>query len=287
LLLFNFQGNFGLKLVLIEGKYAWSMKRLGKLAVCLAGGLVLHTGLYADNRLSPNNPYEPIATRNIFGLNPPQAPAPIDNTPPATITPNGIMTIFGTTQVLFKVAVPPRPPEPPSDKSYILSEGQRQDDIEVTRIDEKAGIVTFNNHGVVQAIPLVKAPPISTPTPVVMNSGFVPSGAASGGFGGPGGPGRGSFARFGGGSGPNGNMGNNGGNPGGAGFGSAASAGGPAQTQLSPEEQMIMIAAQHAQAQQAGDPIAKIFPPTDLDTAAGVVPDSPPGGSSSGGPGTP
>ena len=269
------------------------MKRLGKLAVCLVGGLVLNTGLYADNRMSPNNPYEPIATRNIFGLNPPQAPAPIDNTPPATITPDGIMTIFGTAQVLFKVAVPPRPPAPASEKSYILSEGQRQDDIEVTRIDEKAGIVTFNNHGVVQAIPLVKAPPISTPTPVVMNSGFVPSGAAPGGFGGPGGPGGGNFARFGGGSGPNGNMGNMGnngrnpGNPGGPGFGSATSAGGPAQPQLTPEEQMIMIAAQHAQAQQAGDPIAKIFPPTDLNAAAGVVPDSPPGGSSSGAPGTP
>ena len=155
----------------------------------LAGGLVwLNTGLYADNRVSANNPFEPIAVRNIFGLNPPQAPAPVDTSPPATITPNGIMTIFGgTPQVLFKVAVPPRPPEPATDKSYILSEGQRQDDIEVTHIDKKGGIVTFNNHGVVQEIPLVKAPPISTPTPVVMNSAFTAPGAAPGGFGGPGG----------------------------------------------------------------------------------------------------
>jgi hypothetical protein len=50
---------------------------------------------------------------------------------------------------------------------------------------------------------------------------------------------------------------------------------------------MILIAAQHAQAQQAGDPIAKIFPPTELDDAAGVVPDSPSSGSSAGGPSTP
>lgn len=251
------------------------MKRFGKLAICLAGGLVLHTGLYADNRVSPNNPYEPIASRNIFGLNPPQ---PVDTTapaPPSNITPNGIMTIFGTTQVLFKVAVPPRPPQPATEKSYILSEGQRQDDIEVTRIDEKAGIVTFNNHGVVQEIPLVKAPPITTPPTVVMNPGapggmnpgFAVRGAAPGGFGGPNGSGGGNVVRSGNNPGQNNNPGGNGGN-----------SGGPARPQFSPEEQMILIAAQHAQAQQAGDPIAKIFPPTELDGAAGVVPDSPSGG---------
>jgi hypothetical protein len=254
------------------------MKRLGKIAMSLAVGLVWsNTGLYADNRVSANNPFEPIAVRNIFGLNPPQAPAPVDTSPPATITPNGIMTIFGgTPQVLFKVAVPPRPPEPATDKSYILSEGQRQDDIEVTHIDKKGGIVTFNNHGVVQEIPLVKAPPISTPTPVVMNSAFTAPGAAPGGFGGPGGgmggpsaPGGGNYPRFGNNPGPNGGPGGNVGNP-----------GGPPRQQISPEEQMILIAAQHAQAQQAGDPIAKIFPPTELDGAAGVVPDSPSGGPS-------
>jgi len=174
--------------------------------------------------------------------------------------------------VLFKVAVPPRPPEPATDKSYILSEGQRQDDIEVTHINEKGGIVTFNNHGVVQEIPLVKAPPITTPTPVVMNSAFTAPGAAPGGFGGPGGiggPGGGNNARFGNNPGPNGSPGGNVGN-----------SGGPPRQQISPEEQMILIAAQHAQAQQAGDPIAKIFPPTELDGAAGVVPDSPSGGPS-------
>lgn len=245
----------------------------------LAVGLVWsNTGLYADNRVSANNPFEPIAVRNIFGLNPPQAPAPVDTSPPATITPNGIMTIFGgTPQVLFKVAVPPRPPEPATDKSYILSEGQRQDDIEVTHIDQAAGVVTFNNHGVVQEIPLVKAPPITTPTPVVMNSGFVPPGAPYGGYRGPGdgtslppgnGPDQGS------------NMGNNSGNFGGnTGNASGANYGAnpgsaPATPQLSPEEQMIMIAAQHAKAQQEGDPIARIFPPTPLDDAAGVAPPS-------------
>ncbi|HLX96886.1 MAG TPA: hypothetical protein VKU37_14175 [Verrucomicrobiae bacterium] len=248
------------------------MKHVGKLAVCLAGGLVLNTGLGADNRVSPNNPYEPIVVRNIFGLNPPQ---PVDTTapaPPSNITPDGIMTIFGgTPQVLFKVLVPPRPPEPASEKSYILSEGQRQDDIEVTHIDVKAGVVTFNNHGVVQEIPLVKAPPITTPTPVVMNSGFGGPGAAAGGFGGPGGV---NSPRFGNNPALNRAMGNNAGTPGNPAFGNASAAGAagePAQPRLSPEEQMIMIAAQKAQAKQAGDPTWQIYPPTDLDQDAGTV----------------
>jgi hypothetical protein len=48
------------------------------------------------------------------------------------------------------------------------------------------------------------------------------------------------------------------------------------QNTMTPEAQMIMIAAQHAKAQQEGDPIAPIFPPTEIDADAGVVPPSPP-----------
>jgi hypothetical protein len=240
------------------------MKRFGKIAVCcFVSGLVLNTGWGANNPVSPNNPYVPIVERNIFGLNPPQIVTPTAPEPPSTITPNGIMTIFGTRQVLFKVSVPPRPPAPAKEESLILSEGQRQDDIEVTHIDEKAGVVTFNNHGVVQEIPLVKAPPVTTPTPVVMNSGFAAPGATASGYRGPGGE---NSAPFGNGSGQNPGVGNNSGNSG------ANLSRAPAQPQLSPEEQMIMIAAQHAKAQQAGDPIARIFPPTPLDEAAGITP---------------
>ena len=45
--------------------------------------------------------------------------------------------------------------KPAADDAYILSEGQQQDEIEVTKIDEKGGLVTFNNHGEVQQLPLV------------------------------------------------------------------------------------------------------------------------------------
>ena len=63
------------------------------------------------------------------------------------------MTIFGTNQVLFKVSMT-LPAKPAIEKSYILSEGQIQDGIEVLKISEKRRIVTFNNHGVIQTIPL-------------------------------------------------------------------------------------------------------------------------------------
>jgi hypothetical protein len=100
---------------------------VGKIAVCLAIKLVLTTSTHAEDVASPQNPYAPIVVRNVFGLNPP---------PPPKITSNGIMSIFGQLQVLFKVA-DPRPGLPVKDEFYTLSEGERQDDIEVTHIDEK------------------------------------------------------------------------------------------------------------------------------------------------------
>ncbi|HUC84835.1 MAG TPA: hypothetical protein VL970_06565, partial [Candidatus Acidoferrales bacterium] len=103
------------------------MKCVGKIALCLAGGLVFGTSLRADNGALITNPYGQIVVRNVFGLNPP--PPPVDPNaqaaqPPPKITPNGIMSIFGQLQVLFKVAVPARPGFPAEDKSYILSEGE-------------------------------------------------------------------------------------------------------------------------------------------------------------------
>jgi hypothetical protein len=251
------------------------MKCLGKIVFGLAAGLVFNTGFGAGN------PYAPIAERNIFGLNPPQPQAEPTIEPPSKITLNGITTIFGSAQALFYVDIPPRPPMPATQKSFILSEGQRQDDIEVTRIDLNKSVVTFNNHGMVQQIPLVKAGPISTPTPVVMNSAFNPPGAAPGGYnnnfnGG------GAAARFGNrfGQNQNPNPGNNGGNPGGPGFGNTGgSVGTQNQPHLSQEETALLITAQKAQLKQAGDPTWKIFPPTDMDGEADTVNSTPTPGS--------
>ena len=162
------------------------MKRLVKIAICLASGLVLNAGTRADDAVLANNPYAPIVVRNIFGLN----PVPTNDVnatptePPPKITPNGIMSIFGKWQVLFKVAGTPKPGQPAKDESYILSEGQRQDEIEVIQIDEKANLVTFNNHGTVQELPLVKANASAASTPTgraVPNPNFAaPNGETSG-----------------------------------------------------------------------------------------------------------
>jgi hypothetical protein len=84
------------------------------------------------------------------------------------------MKLFGQLQVLFKVATPPKPGQPPGDQSYVMSEGDRQDGIAVNKIDEQAGIITFDNHGVIQQLPLETTPNVSTPA-----AGFGPgSGAA-------------------------------------------------------------------------------------------------------------
>jgi hypothetical protein len=163
------------------------MNRCGKIAIGLAGGLALNMVARADDVVLPGDPYATVVARNIFGLNPPPPPGPPqDATPPPKITPNGIMTILGEVQVLFKVAGTPKPGGPPSaDESYILSEGQRQDDIEVVKIDEKNSIVTFNNHGETQQLPLVVTQPSSTPTPGLAGG----PGASIGRFNPGGGPG--------------------------------------------------------------------------------------------------
>ena len=68
------------------------------------------------------------------------------------------MTVFGHSQVLFKVAPVAGKPGPGAKEDYyILSQGQAQDEIEVIKIDEKNGLVTFDNHGNTQELPLIAA----------------------------------------------------------------------------------------------------------------------------------
>jgi hypothetical protein len=161
--------------------FAFVLSALGALQV---GGAVLS-----------GNPYETIVVRNIFGLEPmptnARADVQSDDSPPK-ITPNGLMSIFGQSQVLFKVAALPEAGQSPGDKSYIMSAGDRKDDIEVIRIDEKAGIITFNNHGRIQELPLVDVANIAVSIAPMGNSasaGFVgsslpiPSGGRAARFG--------------------------------------------------------------------------------------------------------
>ena len=256
------------------------MKQLGKIVVCLASGLVSNAGARADDGVLPNNPYAPIVVRNVFDLNPPppaDAGQPAD--PPPKITPNGIMSIFGQLQVLFKVAGTAKPGQPAKDDSYILSEGQRQDEIEVVHIDEKAGLVTFNNHGTVQELSLVKANALAlnTPMPSPARAGpnrnlTGPNGENSGRGRSGGGPADspGGARNRGPGNGSN-NYNNGVGNgsplttaPTSAGFSNPQQPQNTPQSTLSPEAQLILIEAQRAQWEKEGNPAAAIIPPTML-----------------------
>jgi hypothetical protein len=104
------------------------------------------------------NDYHVIVDRNLFGLRPvPPAPGPEPATPPK-ITLTGITTILGDKEVLMKVQVPSKPPQPPKDESLILSEGQRKDGIQVLAINLKTDDVTIDDFGTVVTLNLEKAP---------------------------------------------------------------------------------------------------------------------------------
>jgi hypothetical protein len=271
-------------------EYIQMMKRVGKIVICLAAVLALNASLRADDALPtdelalndgsstdtvvlPGNPYAPIVVRNVFDLTPvpPVDPDAQVAQPPLKITPNGIMSIFGHLQVLFKVTGKPDGKE----DSYILMTGQRQDNIEVTKIDEQNGIVTFNNNGIVQKLPLVAAVPSSTggtPTPF---GGGIPSPAFNPNNGnGNGNPG-GGFGRFGqrggrargGQNAPGGNnLNNNGDTDGGGDTLNLRSVPTrtyqPEDTGLSPEETAITIEAQRELYRSQNNPVAGLLPPT-------------------------
>jgi hypothetical protein len=160
------------------------MKHGGKMLVSMVGGIAFCTAAHAVTAISPetaDNPYQSIIDRNVFSLKP--APPPVDpaeaNKPQALkITLTGITTILGNKRVLMKTAaLPSKPGEAPkTEQSYILTEGQREGELEVITIDEKAGSVKVNNAGSVQTLTFEKdgAKLPSTPAPAM--PGGVPGG---------------------------------------------------------------------------------------------------------------
>lgn len=170
------------------------MKRAGNLligiSICLL--VCLPARADADASVAPSNPYLAISSRNVFAL----VPIPVvTNTtdiapkdPPPKITPNGIISLFGQLQVLFKVAVPAKAGQPAKDESYMLATGEREKEIEVVSIDQARAVIKFINHGVPQELPLADAPKLTGPAPGPSG----PGGGMSGGVPPP--PGGGSAA---------------------------------------------------------------------------------------------
>ena len=195
------------------------------------------------------------------------------------------MGVFGHSQVLFKVTPVAKGGPPPKDEFYILSEGQRQDDIEVVKIDERNSLVTFDNHGFQQEMPLAAAASGGGAGAASWSGGggaINNPGMAAGAGGGGGGPGvPGGFTRFG--SSPGGNNGvmpnsnpgfNNGGGPtvapgangavGGLDFNASVQGRTyqPEAPTMTPQQTTEMIEAQRALYIASGNPIGKLLPPT-------------------------
>ncbi len=249
------------------------------MAVCLAGGLVAGAGLRAAGPAagpatapavvataavtaapaanpSLDNPYAAIVARNIFGLVPPPPPPSPEETaeknlPKITLT--GIMSELDQSQALFKVGA--KPGVGNKEQFYTLSEGERQDDIEVVKIDPVKGVVTFDNHGFTQEIPLTEGQASGGPGATPASSPMMPPPLASRAGGGN--NGGGGFTQFGASSGgpnvaanANGTPGFNGGadsNPDAAPANSLQShIYQPQPSTLTPEESVILLEANRA-----------------------------------------
>jgi hypothetical protein len=240
------------------------------------------------NQSQADTPYGSIAARNVFGLNPIPPPAPPqdpDAIPPPKITLTGITTIFGPAEALYKVAAYNKDGKQVPEQSYILTQGEAQDDIEITAIDTQKDIVTFNNHNQTQVIPLVSGVATGGDSAPSAPSGPSPGFRRRiGGFGRPGGfggaPGNfqsqpgGGYNQTGNNSNPYGQQANNSGS---SSYNSADN--NNALSQLSPDDQAALIAANHAEAIAEHNPTAPIFPPTSYDgeaqSEAGVGGNSP------------
>src|SRR5690348_13284641 len=106
--------------------------RFAKLIIALATLLLGPAWLARAADLAMNDaPYSPIVARNIFGLLPIPANTVEANSqpaiPPPKIVPNGLMSLFGVPQALFKVSYPPAAGQPAHDQSYMLAQGESQD----------------------------------------------------------------------------------------------------------------------------------------------------------------
>ena len=102
--------------------------------------------------------YHAIQQRNVFGLKPPtQVEVTNSPKPLPKITLTGITTILDNKRALMKVApLGLKPGETNKELSLILTEGQREGDVEVLQIDEKTGSVKVNNSGTVMVLTFEK-----------------------------------------------------------------------------------------------------------------------------------
>jgi hypothetical protein len=136
----------------------------------------------SSNALLANTatPYQSIVDRNIFGLKPPPPPtaaAEAPRTPLPPITLNGITTLQGIKRAFLSMQAPAKPPEPAKPQSFMLSEGERDGDIEMIEIDVKGGSVKINAFGTITNVPF---PKITASSPAPGAAGMPGSAGAKG-----------------------------------------------------------------------------------------------------------
>jgi len=126
----------------------------------LAGLMMLCTSAGAVTAESSANPYQVIVDRNVFGLKP---PTPVEVVEPPKAPPPKIMltgiTTFGGKRALMKTILPAKPGDQAKEQFLTLKEGQREGEIEVLEIDEKASTVKVNDYGTIITITFEKETP--------------------------------------------------------------------------------------------------------------------------------
>ncbi|HWQ92458.1 MAG TPA: hypothetical protein VN673_12370 [Clostridia bacterium] len=137
--------------------------RRAKTVTILVAGALFGGNLLAYVPETRRDAYEAIPERNLFGLKPAAKPAaPQETAEPALpkMVLTGITTILGNKRALLK-AVPPgnKPGEQSKERSFILTEGQQEDFVEVIQINEDQGSVTLRNSGAIMTLTFDKDGP--------------------------------------------------------------------------------------------------------------------------------
>jgi hypothetical protein len=161
--------------------YIVSMRQ--KLAIPMALAFALSASAHSNVADSSARHYEEIPKRNIFGL---KAPEPVQTPRQDPALPK--LVLEGT----YSIVDPPRaliyelpPGAGPADagkkRSLILAAGERDGNVEVVEINERAGSVTVRNSGTTMVLTFekdgAKLPSTPTPTPAVAG---IPTNTAAG-----------------------------------------------------------------------------------------------------------
>ena len=136
-----------------------SMRKPLKAGILALASLLSCAEIFAITPDSSADRYKSIPDQNAFRLKPPPPVEP--QTPALAPLPKliltGITTILGNKRVLLK-ALPATnaPGQQAKEESLILTEGQREGNVEVLNIDENAGSVRVNNSGTIMTLTFEK-----------------------------------------------------------------------------------------------------------------------------------